>query len=106
MAAALSTSAAAMPDRCRSPSEADRRGRRVFTSGDQARHAGRSGVNDLPEIAHNAYFAKVSALRHYNLAGSSMKWLITLLSTVDQDVELVMSRSRVSTSSSDSRGGG
>ena len=35
---------------------------------------------------------KVSALRHYKLAGFSVKRLMTLLNALDQDVEIVISR--------------
>lgn len=35
---------------------------------------------------------KVSALRHYKLAGFSVERLMTLLNALDQDVEIVISR--------------
>jgi predicted XRE-type DNA-binding protein len=35
---------------------------------------------------------KVSALRHYKLAGFSMERLMTLLTALDQDVEIVIKR--------------
>lgn len=35
---------------------------------------------------------KVSALRHYKLAGFSMERLMTLLTALDQDVEVVIKR--------------
>jgi predicted XRE-type DNA-binding protein len=33
---------------------------------------------------------KVSALRHYKLAGFSVEWLMNLLTALDQDVEIVI----------------
>ncbi len=35
---------------------------------------------------------KISALRHYKLAGFSMERLMTLLTALDQDVEIVIKR--------------